>query len=383
MRSASFSFIPLSPRRRIQSGKEIQMPPTLKKPLRLLLPMILVITATGFAQLPSHLGQGRQPRLAAGQGAAIYAIFGRDDGGVFVCRSADAGQTWDVPSLVTTLKGKIALGMHRGPRITVAGEALIVSAIVGIKGGGTDGDLLAVRSTDGGRSWLAPAMISDAPGAAREGLHNLASDGRNRVAAVWLDLRDGKTTVMSALSTDGGVSWGRNQLVYRSPDASVCECCHPSAAFDSEGTLHVMFRNSLGGNRDMYLASSRDGTTWSDATKLGSGSWRLNACPMDGGDLVTDGGKPLTVWRRGEEIFRAAPGQPETKIDTGRQPTLATLRGEVWIGYIKGTTLWIVPPGGKPWQLAAVADAPTIVASRDHVFISWESDGQSNMMVLK
>jgi hypothetical protein len=82
------------------------------------------------------------------------------------------------------------------------------------------------------------------------------------------------------------LTWSKNLMIYESPAGTICECCHPSAAIDSEGQVLVMWRNWLAGSRDMYLVRSRDGLTFSKPEKLGSGTWKLNACPMDGGGLA-------------------------------------------------------------------------------------------------
>src|SRR4029434_6883546 len=105
-----------------------------------------------------------------------------------------------------------------------------------------------------------------------------------------------------------GATWSENSLVYKSPDRSVCECCHPSVIYDDQGRLHVMWRNSLGGNRDMFWASSDDnGKSFKPAVKLGVGSWKLDACPMDGGAMaVARDGKLAAAWRRDKEVFLTA-----------------------------------------------------------------------------
>ena len=64
------------------------------------------------------------------------------------------------------------------------------------------------------------------------------------------------TKLYGARSRDGGVTWSKNVLIYESPDGTICQCCHPSAAFDPGGQVLVMWRNCLGGARDMYLKSS-------------------------------------------------------------------------------------------------------------------------------
>ena len=51
-----------------------------------------------------------------------------------------------------------------------------------------------------------------------------------------------------------------------------------------------MWRNVLNGSRDMQLIHAAGGLHFTGARKLGSGAWKINACPMDGdGLLVTKG----------------------------------------------------------------------------------------------
>ena len=96
--------------------------------------------------------------------------------------------------------------------------------------------------------------------------------------------------VYGASSEDGGGTWSASRLVYASPSGAVCTCCHPSVAVDDDGGVSVMFRNALGGSRDMYVARSTDGgRTFPPAAKVGAGTWKLEACPMDGGALAVDG----------------------------------------------------------------------------------------------
>ena len=160
----------------------------------------------------------------------MLLVYGSDEA-VFHCRSTDAGAIFTKPQEAFRVSN-MSLGMRRGPRISVAGKAVVVMVVRGQQGKGRDGDVLAWRSADDGATWQ---------------------------ANVW---------------------------VYRSPDGNVCECCHPSIMV-SDDAVHVMFRNSLAGNRDMYVATSKDdGKTFVPAKKVGQGSWKLNACPMDGGMLA-------------------------------------------------------------------------------------------------
>ncbi len=105
------------------------------------------------------------------------------------------------------------------------------------------------------------------------------------------------------LPTDGGRTWSKNIRIYASPDGTICQCCDPSLAIDQQGVIHVMWRNVLSGSRDFYLAESKDGEHFGAARKVGEGTWKLDACPMDGGGMAFDRGRIVTVWRRESEIF--------------------------------------------------------------------------------
>lgn len=205
-------------------------------------------------------GQGKeapkQPQAAIGTDGMIDLVYGADNF-VFHCRSSDGGASFGPPKEAFQA-ANLSLGMRRGPRIVASKDALVVTAIGGPMGMGRDGDLQAWRSTNGGNTWNGPVRVNDSADSAREGLHGMTASADGTVWCVWLDLRKKHTEVFASKSDDGGATWQNNVRVYRSPDGNVCECCHPSIAVANE-TVHVMFRNSLKGNRDMYVATSMDG----------------------------------------------------------------------------------------------------------------------------
>jgi hypothetical protein len=219
---------------------------------------------------------------------------------------------------------KLALGMRRGPRIAVANSNLVVAAIGNLAD--SEGDLLAWRSSYRGKTWKGPSRVNDSPRAAREGLHAIAAAPSGGFYCVWLDLRGEGNKIYGARSNDGGETWSANILVYQSPGGTVCECCHPSVAIDSDGRIYVMWRNWLDGNRDMYLTSSDDGgKTFDPASKLGSTHWSLHACPMDGGAIGLMGNHQLiAAWRSSGYICLSRGGVlQESKVAEGAQPWIA------------------------------------------------------------
>ncbi len=315
----------------------------------------------------------RQPQIALADGLVAVAFGAGDD--IYFTSSRDDGRTFRAPARITT-GGKMALGRHRGPRISFAGRTIVITAPVGQKGGGADGDILAWRSTDGGRTWLGPVRVNDQPAAAREGLHAMAAAADGTLFAAWLDLREGKMALYGSKSTDGGATWGRNVLVYRSPDGHICECCHPSVALGKDGAIYAMWRNWLGGSRDMYLARSTDGGATFHEQKLGEGTWPLNACPMDGGGVALDGeGQALTAWRRDGSVFVAASGAQEKELGRGKDPAIAANAQGAWVVWTSPQGVVLAAPGSAAPSVLAPGGEYATVAARNAVFAAWESKG--------
>jgi hypothetical protein len=258
-------------------------------------------------------------------------------------------------------------------------EAIVISAVVGEKGRGADGDLVAWRSVDGGKTWSAGKAINDVSSSAREGLHTMGAGGKSMLFASWLDLRGKGTRLYGSTSNDGGATWSPNTLAYESPSGSVCECCHPTAVVDARGRIFVMFRNSIDGNRDMYLVrSDNGGMTFGPAARLGAGAWRLNACPMDGGALqVGVDGKPLTIWRREGDVFLSEGPNLEQRIGAGRHPILASTPRGPALAWTEGKQLKVVAPGQKAaTTFESDAAYPSMVAlSSGAVVLAWEQGG--------
>jgi len=336
-------------------------------------PAVDTVAVVGKAAFP----KARQPQVAVDPAGRIYLVFGSGNS-VYCTTSNDQGASFSEPSKVGDA-GVLALGMRRGPRVAASEKAIVVTAVGGTLGHGKDVNLLAWRSEDRGRTWLGPVQINTVASSAREGLHHLAAAPDGSFYCVWLDLREKKTQVYGNRSTDGGRTWGDERLIYRSPDGSVCQCCQPQVAFGPDGVLHVMWRNSLSGDRDMYLSNSKDnGRTFDAAAKLGDGTWPLDACPMDGGGLACDAaGRVTTIWRRDREIFRCVPGRPEVSLGEGGQGWAAAEREGIyliWTGR-RGSVMVLPPNVSEPTQLDAVGTNPVVagaVGGKGIVFAAWE-----------
>jgi hypothetical protein len=151
----------------------------------------------------------------------------------------------------------------------------------------------------------------------------------------------------------------------------VCECCHPSAAVAPNGEILVMFRNSIEGSRDMYVVRSSDrGKTFGTAAKQGSGTWKLNACPMDGGGIAAG----VSAWRREKDVYVANGSGGETLLGQGRDPAIAVGEAGPYVLWSSAEGLRLARPDGTQRVLdpkgryASAASSGTVVAV-------WERDG--------
>ena len=331
----------------------------------------------------------RTPQLAASEN--VVALAYGSGKSIYVAVSTNQGKDFAKPVRIAEA-AILPLTRHRGPRIAISDGAIIVTVVTGqtaatgphAHGLPADGDLFAWRSTDKGKTWSTPARVNDVPAAPREGLHTLAADGKGRLFAAWLDLRHEGTRLYGAWSDDNGATWNANVQLYESPDGTICQCCHPTAAFAPDGALDVMFRNSLGGARDLYLLRSTSGTqSFGKAQKLGQGSWMIDACPMDGGGIAHAGDRTVTAWRRDLDIFLAEPGQPEARLGKGHDVALAATREHTYALWVENSELisWI---DGRSETLAAKAAMPAIaVLATGGVLAAWEDAGGISVAALK
>lgn len=353
--------------------------------------MVVLISSHVFAAEPIIVASGsgdqtpKQPQAAVASDGSVHMVYGVGNA-VFHSRSTDGAKSFSPPKEAFRVPN-MSLGKRRGPRIAVAGESVVVTAIGGEQGKGRDGDLLAWHSSDAGLTWEGPAKVNDVEGSAREGLHGMAAGADGTVWCVWLDLRNKGTEIHAAKSTDNGATWEPNVRVYRSPDGSVCQCCHPSVVVSGQD-VYVLFRNLIAGNRDMYVAASKDGgAKFAPARKLGQGAWKLNACPMDGGMIAPDAkGSLITVWRRNGEIYASnGAGGKERMLGRGEQPWVTSSADGPVILWTSGREgeLWLNTAAARqPQKLASLARDPMVtsaVTGDGPVVACWESsrDGQS------
>jgi len=302
-----------------------------------------------------------QPQVAS-DGKTTGVVFGAR-GRIFYATTESAPvPVADAPNL--------ALGNHRGPRLAFTASAVVVTATVAPPSAEFGpGTLRTWRSTDRGATWSAGPAVSET-GSGGMGFQGVASDGAKQLWATWIGPHNGHPSLYFSHSSDEGVTWTPQRVL----SETVCECCHPSVAISPNGAVHVLFRNNTGGNRDFYLATSRDGDRF-DIAKLGRDSWQLDACPMDGGGLAVYGDAIVTLWRRRDQLYVARPGGgAEEPFGPGHNAAV-TLRAEgMYAVWSDGVSVMAKVPGKAPVRLAKSGGFPSL-SPAGPVVAAWEDGG--------
>ena len=347
------------------------------RPLLFLTAFASALGAAPVEIIPPEVHGAVQPQVAVAPSGRTHVVFGKGNA-IYHTTSTD-GRVFSAPVKVGELE-KLALRMRRGPRVTATDKLVLVTAI-----SHADGNLHAWTSADAGATWKENAPLNSTAKSAREGMHSIAGDGRGLVAAVWLDLRGGGMEIRSRVSRDGGATWGEDTSVYQSPDGHVCECCVPTVAISPAGEIAAMWRNWLGGSRDLYLAISRDaGRTFTAAQKLGTGTWKLDGCPMDGGSIAfSPAGNWLTIWRRERAVFSSEAAASEKRLgDNGTQPIAGFAGKSPLLLWESRGALMLQRGNEAPMHFAEPAASASIASGPETATVVWESGAAGVQTIL-
>lgn len=316
------------------------------------------------------LGDGSQPQVSVDSHNTIRIIYGKDDK-IFYLESHDGGSNFSKPSLVAEVPG-MHLGMSRGPQLASSNRYSVITAM------DKTGNIHWFRLNNASGKWENMGLVNDQQGSAPEGLMNIAADKNDHFYAVWLDIRTGKhNQIYFAGLAPKAAKWSKNRLVYMSPDEHVCECCQPHIAADGVN-VSIMFRNWLNGSRDLYLITSQNsGTSFSSAQKLGTGTWKLNGCPMDGGGITAKSASVATTWRREGTVYYCKPGQPEKALGTGRNSAIAETNSDTFVGFQASDTLKLVSMKENKTQAVGTGEFMKLaVLPNKKIACVWESDNK-------
>lgn len=321
------------------------------------------------------IANGQMPNIAKDNNGDIEMVYGSGDSLLYTYLRYGSN-SFSTPELIAVLHD-LAASHTRGPQITATVNGPTVIACTGL------GNIYSYYKNGSG-IWVQSAKINDIDAVAKENLMSLGGNEGNTFA-IWLDVRgNGQNKIYGSNSKDGGKTWSKNRMIYTSPDSTVCQCCKPSVVVKGNN-IYIMFRNWLNGQRDMYLIQSKDGgITFSKAEKLGTGGWKLNGCPMDGGGLaINEKGAIQTVWRREGKVYSSTPGLKEKEIGEGKGCTIETVKENNIYAWTENGKIVITDTRGKK-KLLGEGSLPIVKAIDDKLVIClWEKEKKIHSAIVQ
>jgi hypothetical protein len=332
-------------------------------------------------------------------------------GRISVASSRDAGKSFSPPVAATPEALDLDWGPDARPKIAIDGKGGIALAFSIFRDKVFNGQVLATRSDDGGKSFAPVRPITAAKESQR--FEAIGFDDNGALFAVWLDKRNRVPTreagrryegaaLFFASSSDGGASYSDARMAID----NTCECCRIALAFDPSNRPVVVFRNIFeGGIRDHAVIAFGDAATPGEPRRVAVDDWQISACPHHGPSLaVSPNGTYHVTWftngkarkglfyahsRDGGASFSLPLAIGQANKNPSRPSVIAGPNGlaMVWKEFDgERTTVNLMTSGddgeswSKPRVVAATADSsdhPLLVTDGRRTYLSWmtKADG--------
>jgi hypothetical protein len=282
---------------------------------RLLLAAVAGIAATALPARAQHQHGGKRAELgisAAVDAAGTIWVASREGAGEAsfpaLQSSSDNGRSWS-PARQLSSEAITASGESR-PKIALGRQNEIYIAYTKPIARPHVGDIRFIRSTDGGRTFSAPATVHAHREVTTHSFESMIVDKQGRIFIAWVDGRDADaakargeryagSAIYYAVSDDGGAHFKGD---YKVADHS-CECCRIGLALNRQGTPVALWRHVYTPNiRDHALSALTASGSASPPERTSFDDWRIDACPHQGpAHAYAADGTRHQVWFNGKE----------------------------------------------------------------------------------
>ncbi|MDO1448203.1 sialidase family protein [Rhodocytophaga aerolata] len=281
------------------------------KPLALLSFLLLLTLGSGFRSTNIEVSdaqtitQAHAPYLSTDhQGNLVMNwVQGEkeEEGMVAFSISKDGGQTFGQTITIPATKGASDAHGEGAPKVAFKKDGTIF--VLFRVDEPTDenfytGDVYAVISTDGGKTWTNRKPILKSNGRSR-GFFDVKALADGEIGVVWLEGKATTDTVSVGSSLKFARTNKQNQFTKETIiSESVCQCCKTKLYTDQSKGIHVIFRKIFDdGSRDIAHAFSADnGQHFSAARNINPDKWKINGCPHVGPDMTATAKGLHFVW---------------------------------------------------------------------------------------
>ena len=210
-------------------------------------------------RLTWNSGDSEEPVVAIGTDDSIHVIWNDYSPGnseIFYKKSINGGTTWAAAKRLTwtssySIQPVIAVDSSNDIHVIWADSA------------SGNYELYYKKSTDGGTSWPASKRLTWTAGSTSQ--PTIAIDSSDTIHIICLGSPPGTNDIFHKKSTDGGTTWTSLKRLTWTGDYSSL----PAFAIAPDDSLHVVWRESVSSNREIYYKKSTNGgTNWAGSKRL-------------------------------------------------------------------------------------------------------------------
>jgi hypothetical protein len=199
------------------------------------------------------------PAIAIDSFGSLYVVWhdwGPGNNEIYYIKSPDGGTTWTSTHRLTWTSGSSTF-----PAIYV--DSLDGLHLVWQDDTPGNNEVYYKKSADGGAAWTTSKRLSWTSNTSQ--YPATAADSSGNPHVVWYDLTPGNREIYTRKSTDGGTAWTTSQRLTWTTGGSF----YPVVSPDSSGNIHVVWKEYLPGNYELYHRKSSDGgMTWMTKERL-------------------------------------------------------------------------------------------------------------------
>ena len=251
-------------------------------------------TITWSAPVVVYSGSGSNlhPRVSVVRNGDPVVLWGKTDTRAYFSRWNGTG--FPAP---TTVSGMLTVFAQTwaGPDMATFGDTIYATMKVTPEGVNTNYSYL-VHSYNGGMTFSAPVRVDNIDTSlSRFPVVTTTYNGNPLVSFMKFNAAFGDAHYNVVRSSDFGMTFSSDVLA-SGMGTNVCDCC-PASVISSPSKTIMLFRNVVGGIRDMYAGISSDGgATFPTTMQVDNTNWMLSSCPSSGPDGVLIGDSLYTVF---------------------------------------------------------------------------------------
>ncbi|MBI2810108.1 MAG: exo-alpha-sialidase [Candidatus Melainabacteria bacterium] len=223
----------------------------------------------GVQASTKNLGEGHTPSISSDGHGHVFVVFEGVDSktgaaDIYYSSSSDGGKTW-----TRRLDVYPTAGVSTRPRVAVEKNGAIDVVWTDTAYGVYNPEIYFTRSTDYGRTWVAPINISQTPGASRDPQLAIGPDDSIHVIFADTPTAAPSRDIFYTSSTDGGKTWSKDRQL-ENVSNTPSDSSEPTLAIAPDGTVHAAWKEedpSPAAKHQIYY-SQRSQNVWSPARDI-------------------------------------------------------------------------------------------------------------------